>query len=92
MGCAPKRVLSDPNAIKDDLLRVMFSCCHPRLPEEAQVALTHVPDQTHSLPLFILQPLCAFRFGRVARSAEFLRMGGVLCARLDAVPRLPGPL
>src|SRR5882724_9547702 len=22
------------NAIKDDLLRMMFSCCHPRLPEE----------------------------------------------------------
>ena len=27
------------NAIKDDQLRMMFSCCHPRLPEEAQVAL-----------------------------------------------------
>src|SRR6059058_5792633 len=27
------------NAIKEDLLRMMFSCCHPRLPEEAQVAL-----------------------------------------------------
>src|SRR5258708_12300415 len=27
------------NAIKDDLLRMMFSCCHPRLPEEGQVAL-----------------------------------------------------
>src|SRR5579871_3172520 len=26
-------------AIKDDQLRMMFSCCHPRLPEEAQVAL-----------------------------------------------------
>lgn len=27
------------NAIKDDLLRMMFTCCHPRLPEEARVAL-----------------------------------------------------
>jgi len=27
------------SAIKDDQLRMMFSCCHPRLPEEAQVAL-----------------------------------------------------
>src|SRR5262249_20448679 len=27
------------NAIKDDLLRMMFSCCHPRLGEEAQIAL-----------------------------------------------------
>src|ERR1700726_3917770 len=31
--------LFTPNAIKDDLLRMMFSCCHPRLREEAQVAL-----------------------------------------------------
>jgi len=27
------------NAIQDDLLRMMFSCCHPRLAQEAQVAL-----------------------------------------------------
>jgi len=27
------------DAIKDDLLRMMFSCCHPRLSEQAQVAL-----------------------------------------------------
>jgi RNA polymerase sigma-70 factor (ECF subfamily) len=31
--------LFSPAAIKDDELRMMFSCCHPRLPEEAQVAL-----------------------------------------------------
>src|SRR5499427_10108598 len=31
--------LFGPHALKDDLLRMMFSCCHPRLPEEAQVAL-----------------------------------------------------
>src|SRR5262249_30773863 len=30
----------DEHAIKDDQLRMMFSCCHPRLREEAQVALT----------------------------------------------------
>ena len=28
-----------PHAIRDEQLRMMFSCCHPRLPEEAQVAL-----------------------------------------------------
>src|SRR5205807_5467800 len=27
------------HAIKDDVLRMMFSCCHPRLAEEAQVGL-----------------------------------------------------
>src|SRR6266849_4624254 len=40
-------------AIKDDQLRVMFSCCHPRLPEEAQVML-------------ILHILCGFGVDEVA--------------------------
>lgn len=31
--------LLEPDAIRDDELRMMFSCCHPRLPEEVQVAL-----------------------------------------------------
>jgi RNA polymerase sigma factor (sigma-70 family) len=39
--------------IKDDQLRMMFSCCHPRLPEEAQVAL-------------ILHILCGFSVDEVA--------------------------
>src|ERR1700739_2975389 len=41
------------NSIKDDQLRIMFSCCHPRLPEEAQVML-------------ILHILCGFRVHEVA--------------------------
>jgi RNA polymerase sigma factor (sigma-70 family) len=40
-------------AIKDDQLRMMFSCCHPRLPEEAQVML-------------ILHILCGFSIDEVA--------------------------
>src|SRR5215469_2517427 len=40
-------------AIQDDLLRVMFSCCHPRLSEESQVAL-------------VLHILCGFSVGEVA--------------------------
>jgi RNA polymerase sigma-70 factor (ECF subfamily) len=31
--------LLDSNAIDDDRLRMMFSCCHPNLPETAQVML-----------------------------------------------------
>lgn len=42
-----------PKAIKDDLLRMMFSCCHPQLSEEAQVAL-------------ILNVLCGFGVDEVA--------------------------
>jgi RNA polymerase sigma factor (sigma-70 family) len=41
------------SAIKDDQLRMMFSCCHPRLPEQAQVAL-------------VLHLLCGFSIGEIA--------------------------
>src|SRR5256884_395972 len=40
-------------AIHDGQLRMMFSCCHPRLPEEAQVAL-------------MLHILCGFSVDEVA--------------------------
>src|SRR5262249_12741020 len=40
-------------AIRDDQLRMMFSCCHPRLSEEAQVAL-------------ILHILCGFTVEEIA--------------------------
>jgi RNA polymerase sigma-70 factor (ECF subfamily) len=43
----------EPNAIQDDLLRMMFSCCHPRLPEPAQVGL-------------MLHILCGFSIREVA--------------------------
>jgi RNA polymerase sigma-70 factor (ECF subfamily) len=42
-----------PHAIQDDLLRMMFSCCDPRLREEAQVAL-------------VLHFLCGFSVAEVA--------------------------
>ncbi len=41
------------SAIKDDLLRMMFSCCHPRLGEESQIAL-------------MLNILCGFSVDEVA--------------------------
>ncbi len=41
------------DSIKDDQLRMMFSCCHPRLPEESQVML-------------ILHILCGFGIDEVA--------------------------
>src|SRR5579864_710925 len=43
------------NAIKDDQLRMMFSCCHPLLPEEAQVAL-------------VLHILCGFSVSEIAHA------------------------
>jgi RNA polymerase sigma-70 factor (ECF subfamily) len=44
-----------PAAVKDDELRMMFSCCSPRLSEEAQVAL-------------ILHILCSFSVDEIASS------------------------
>jgi len=45
------------SAIKDDQLRMMFSCCHPNLPEQTQVAL-------------VLALICGFGVGEIA--AAFL--------------------
>jgi RNA polymerase sigma factor (sigma-70 family) len=45
------------NAVKDDVLRMMFSCCEPQLPEESQLAL-------------ILNILCGFSVDEIA--AAFL--------------------
>jgi RNA polymerase sigma factor (sigma-70 family) len=42
-----------PGATKDDLLRMMFSCCHPRVSEEAQIAL-------------VLNILCGFSVSETA--------------------------
>lgn len=43
----------EPNAIKDDELRLMFSCCDPQLSEEAQIAL-------------VLNLLCGFNANEIA--------------------------
>jgi len=42
-----------PDALKDDELRMMFSCCHPRLREDVQIAL-------------ILHILCGFGIHEIA--------------------------
>ena len=49
--------LFGPLAVKDDLLRMMFSCCNPRLAEDAQVGL-------------VLHILCGFGISEIA--AAFL--------------------
>lgn len=56
------------HAIRDEQLRMMFSCCHPRLPEEAQVAL-------------ILNILCGFGAGEIA--SAFLASRAAMEKRLS---------
>src|SRR5438128_6703654 len=38
-GAAPLSEV-DPDRVADDQLRLIFTCCHPALPGDAQVALT----------------------------------------------------
>jgi RNA polymerase sigma factor (sigma-70 family) len=47
--------LSRENPITDDRLRMMFTCCHPVIPQEAQVALA-------------LKTLCGFSPAEIARA------------------------
>src|SRR3989442_1255694 len=56
-----------PAAMKDVQLRMMFSCIHPRLPEEAQVAL-------------VLHLLCGFSVGETA--AAFLKERAAMQKRI----------
>ncbi|MBS0364284.1 MAG: sigma factor, ECF subfamily protein [Proteobacteria bacterium] len=56
-----------PHEVRDDLLRMMFSCCHPQLPEIAQAAL-------------ILHILCGFSVDEVA--AAFINTHAAMEKRL----------
>jgi RNA polymerase sigma factor (sigma-70 family) len=60
-------------AIKDDQLRMMFSCCHPRLPEEAQVAL-------------VLHILCGLSVAEVA--SAFVSGGAAMEKRITRAKKV----
>jgi len=61
------------HAIKDDLLRMMFSCCHPRLPEETQVAL-------------VLHILCSFSVGEIA--SAFVSTDSAIAKRITRAKKV----
>jgi RNA polymerase sigma factor (sigma-70 family) len=65
--------LFDAHAVNDDLLRMMFSCCHPRLAEPAQVAL-------------VLHILCGFSVGEIA--AAFLDSAAATGKRLTRAKKV----
>jgi RNA polymerase sigma-70 factor (ECF subfamily) len=65
--------LFDASDFKDDELRMMFSCCHPRLPEEAQIAL-------------VLKVLCGFGVHEIA--AAFLSSVAAIEKRLARAKRV----
>jgi len=59
--------LSQDEAIEDDRLRLIFTCCHPALPPEGQVALT-------------LREICGLTTEEIARA--FLVMPATLAQRI----------
>ena len=65
--------LLGPAAIQDDELRMMFSCCHPRLAEPAQIAL-------------ILHILCGFSTGEIA--AAFLSNNAAIEKRITRAKKV----
>ena len=62
----------DPDAIQDDRLRLIFTCCHPALAPEAQVALT-------------LRTLCGLQTDEIARA--FLVPAPTMAQRLVRAKR-----
>jgi RNA polymerase sigma-70 factor (ECF subfamily) len=62
----------DPNEIRDDRLRLIFTCCHPALALEAQVALT-------------LRTLCGLETDEIARA--FLTSSTTMAQRLVRAKR-----
>ena len=62
-----------PLAIRDDELRMMFSCCHPRVAEPAQIAL-------------ILHILCGFSVNEVA--AAFLSSNAAIEKRITRAKKV----
>ena len=66
-ACAPGAVIFSEQEIADDRLRMMFVCCHPLIPADAQAALA-------------LKTLCGFGVGEIARA--FLTSEAAIAKRL----------
>jgi RNA polymerase sigma factor (sigma-70 family) len=64
---APEAALSHEREIADDRLRMMFVCCHPLIPPDAQVALA-------------LKTLCGFSVTEISRA--FLTTDAAIAKRL----------
>ncbi len=66
-GAAPDEAIFSEDEINDDHLRLMFACCHPAIPAEAQVAIA-------------LKTLCGFSVGEIGHA--FLTTDSAIAKRL----------
>jgi RNA polymerase sigma factor (sigma-70 family) len=71
-GATPDEAIFSEDEISDDRLRLMFVCCHPAIPAEAQVALA-------------LKTLCAFSVAEIGHA--FLTTEAAIAKRLTRAKR-----
>jgi RNA polymerase sigma-70 factor (ECF subfamily) len=95
-GSAPETVIFSEHEIADDRLRMMFVCCHPVIPPEAQVALAlktlcgfSVPEISHAF--LTTEAAIAKRLTRAKQKIQEAQIpfeipaGDELTRRLDSV-------
>src|SRR5438034_5780312 len=95
-GPAPETAIFSEHEIADDRLRMMFVCCHPVIPSEAQVALAlktlcgySVPEISHAF--LTTEAAIAKRLTRAKQKIQEARVpfeiptGDELTRRLDSV-------
>lgn len=92
----PGPQMADPEEIVDDRLRLVFTCCHPALTLEAQVALTlrllcGLTTAEVAAAFLVSEPTMAARLTRAKKKISGARIpyrepaAGELPARVDAV-------
>ena len=84
-------------AVPDDRLRLLFTCCHPALPEEARVALTlrlvcGVPTPDVARAFLVAEPTMAARITRAKKKITAARIPYRVPAPADLPERLDSVL
>jgi len=96
LGAPGEPEVVDPQTIPDDLLRLVFTCCHPALPAESRVALTlrlvgGLSTVEIARAFLVAEPTIAQRLVRAKRTIRERGLtyevpaGDELAARLPAV-------
>jgi RNA polymerase sigma factor (sigma-70 family) len=93
----PVTFVDDPDVVADDQLRLLFTCCHPVQPMEAQAALTLRLVAGLSTPeiagaLLVPEATMAQRIARAKRLLHERRLSFVLPGRAEHAERLDGVL